>query len=253
MGGSSEPPYLYLHLTIYLYTFQLYSKLINNMNSIKTILWKDIISELRTKELISSMAAFSIVLIVLFNFSLTITRENAVFIVPPLLWISIVFIGTLGLSRSFAIEKENSAITGVLLSPVDRSMLYFAKVLSNFIFIFIIQIILTALFIFLFNLSFKGSFFNLVIVYIVGGLGFSSLGTLFSTMAINTKLRELILPVILFPLLIPLLINAIKATEILFNGGIFGEIVPNIKILVCFDIIFLVSSALVYEYVVEDS
>ena len=92
------------------------------MNSIKTILWKDIISEFRTKELLSSMGAFSIVIIVIFNFSITITRENSAFIIPPLLWISIIFIGTLGLSRSFAIEKENSAITGILLSPVDRSL-----------------------------------------------------------------------------------------------------------------------------------
>ena len=223
------------------------------MNSIKTILWKDIVSELRTKELLSSMAAFSIVLIVLFNFSLTITSENAAFIVPPLLWISIVFIGTLGLSRSFAIEKENSAITGILLSPVDRSLLYFAKVISNFLYIFVIQILLTGLFILLFNISLKGSFVSLLVVFIIGGIGFSSLGTLFSTMAINTKLREVILPVILFPLLLPVLINAIKATEIIINGGVFNEILPYLKILVCFDVIFLVASALVYEYVVEES
>ena len=223
------------------------------MNSIKTILWKDIISELRTRELLSSMAAFSIVLIVLFHFSLTITSENASFIVPPLLWISIIFIGTLGLSRSFAIEKENSAITGVLLSPVDRSLLYFAKVISNFLYIFIVQLILTALFILLFNISIKGGFINLLIVFVAGGIGFSSLGTLFSTMAINTKLRELILPVILFPLLIPVLINSIKITEIIFTGGVFSDILPYLKILVCFDVIFLVASALVYEFVVEES
>ena len=223
------------------------------MNSIKTILWKDIISELRTRELLSSMAAFSIVLIVLFHFSLTITSENASFIVPPLLWISIIFIGTLGLSRSFAIEKENSAITGVLLSPVDRSLLYFAKVISNFLYIFIVQLILTTLFILLFNINIKGGFINLLIVFIAGGIGFSSLGTLFSTMAINTKLRELILPVILFPLLIPVLINSIKITEVIFTGGVFSDILPYLKIIASFDIIFLVASALVYEFVVEES
>ena len=105
----------------------------------------------------------------------------------------------------------------------------------------------------MFNINFKGSYLNLLSVYITGGLGFSALGTLFSTMAINTKLREVILPVILFPLLIPVLINAIKATETIFNGGAFSESLGYLKILVCFDIIFLVSSALVYEYVVEDS
>ena len=222
------------------------------MNSIKAILWKDIISELRTKELLSLMVAFSIVLTVLFSFSLTVTSENAVFVVPSLIWISIIFVGTLGLSRSFAIEKENSAITGVLLSPVDRGLLYFAKVLSNILHIFIVQIFLMALFVLLFNISIKGNLLNLLIVFIVGGIGFSSLGTLFSTMAINTKLREVILPVILFPLLLPVMINAIKATEIILNGGAFTVILPYLKILACFDIVFLTASALVYEFVVEE-
>ncbi len=199
------------------------------------------------------MGAFSVVITVLFSFSLTVTRENAVFIVPSLLWVSTIFVGTLGLGRAFAMEKENSAFTGILLSPVDRSLLYFAKVLSNFLYVFIIQLLLTLFFVLFFNMEIKGSFLNLLIAFILGGIGFSSLGTLFSTMSVNTRLREVILPIILFPLLLPLLVNAINITSVVLAGGAFGEVIPSIKILICFDIIFLAASALVYEYVVEET
>ncbi len=223
------------------------------MNTIAAILWKDIINELRTKEIVLSMAAFSIVLVVIFNFSLVINNENISYLVPSLLWISIIFVGTLGLSRTFAIEKENSAITGILLSPIDRSMLYLSKVISNLIYILITQFLLLFLFVVLFNININGEIGLLIIVMILGAIGFSTLGTLFSTMAINTKLRELLLPVILFPVIIPVIINAVRATSIIFNGGGYAEISPYLKILICFDIIFLVTSALVYEFVVEES
>jgi len=223
------------------------------MNTLAAILWKDIINELRTKEIVLSMAAFSIVLVVIFNFSLVINNDNIGYLVPSLLWISIIFVGTLGLSRTFAIEKENSAITGILLSPIDRSMLYLSKVISNLIYILITQFLLLFLFMVLFNINIRGEVGLLIIVMILGAIGFSTLGTLFSTMAINTKLRELLLPVILFPVIIPVIINAVRATSIIFNGGGYAEISPYLKILICFDIIFLVTSALVYEFVVEES
>ena len=223
------------------------------MNTLAAILWKDIINELRTKEIIFSMAAFSVVLVVIFNFSLVINKDNISHLVPSLLWISIIFVGTLGLSRTFAIEKENSAITGILISPVDRSMLYFAKVLSNLLYIIVIQLLLLFLFIVLFNINLKGNTMLLIVVMLLGAVGFSTLGTLFSTMAINTKLRELLLPVVLFPVIIPVIINVVKATSVIFNGGGYAQISPFLNILISFDIIFLVTSALVYEFVVEES
>ena len=223
------------------------------MNTLASILWKDIINELRTKEIVLSMAAFSVVLVVIFNFSLVINKDNVTTLVPSLLWISTIFVGTLGLSRTFAIEKENSAITAILISPVDRSILFLSKVISNFLYILIIQFLLLFLFLFLFNINLSGDVFLLIAVMFLGALGFSALGTLFSTMSINTKLRELLLPVILFPVIIPVIINAVKATSIIFNGGGYGEISPYMNILISFDIIFLVVSALVYEFVVEES
>lgn len=223
------------------------------MNSFAAILWKDILNELRTKEIVLSMAAFSIVLIVIFNFSLVINKDNIGYLVPSLLWISTIFVGTLGLSRTFAMEKENSAITGILLSPVDRSVLYLSKVVSNLLYILIIQALLLFLFLVMFNMNLDFNLLLLITVMLLGAIGFSTLGTLFSTMAINTKLRELLLPVILFPLIVPVIINAVKATSIILSGGGYIQISPFIKIMISFDIIFIVASALVYEFVVEES
>lgn len=222
------------------------------MNSIKTIIWKDIVSEFRTKDMLFSMAAFSVVVAVLFSFSLEVTNKNAAFLVPSLFWVSTIFVGTLGLGRSFAAERENGAIIGVLLSPVDRSLLYFAKVLSNFFYVFIIQLLLLALFILLFSIKVKGGLLDLLLAFVLGGMGFSSLGTLFSTMAVNTRIREMILPVILFPLLLPVLVNAVRATSVILAGGGFSEVFPYLKILISFDIIFLAAGSLVYEHVVEE-
>ncbi len=223
------------------------------MNTFAAILWKDILNEHRTKEIVLSMAAFSIVLVVIFNFSLIINKDNIGYLVPSLLWISTIFVGTLGLSRTFAIEKENSAITGILLSPVDRSVLYLSKVVSNLLYIVIIQALLLFLFLIMFNMNFDFNLFLLIVVMLLGAIGFSTLGTLFSTMAINTKLRELLLPVILFPLIVPVIINAVKATSIILSGGGYAQISPFMKIMISFDIIFIVASALVYEFVVEES
>ena len=223
------------------------------MNTFAAILWKDILNELRTKEIVLSMAAFSIVLVLIFNFSLVINKDNIVYLVPSLLWISTIFVGTLGLSRTFAIEKENSAITGILLSPVDRSVLYLSKVVSNLLYIVIIQGLLLFLFLIMFNMNLDFNLFLLISVMLLGAIGFSTLGTLFSTMAINTKLRELLLPVILFPLIVPVIINAVKATSIILSGGEYAQISPFMKIMISFDIIFIVASALVYEFVVEES
>ena len=223
------------------------------MNGLKAILWKDIVREIRTRELLSSTAAFSIVLVVLFNFSINITSENAGFIIPSLYWISILFVGTLGLSRSFAVEKENSAITGILLSPVDRSLIYISKVTGNLIFIVLLQLFLILLFFFLFNVNFTGSILHLLVIVLLGGFGLSAVGTLFSTLAVNTKLREVLLPIIIFPIIIPVVLNSIKATTIILSGGVYGDISAYIKLLVCFDIIFFVAGAVVYEFVVEES
>lgn len=223
------------------------------MKKVAAIVWKDIITELRTKELLSTMIAFSILVVVVFNFSLNLSKQLVLMVIPSILWITFIFVGILGLSRSFALEKENNAVVGVLLTPTDRSIIFIAKCLTNFIFLSLIQLILLPLIVLFFNLEISGNVLNLVLIILFGTIGFVSVGTLFSTMAINTNLREVILPILLFPILIPLIINAVKATSVIVAGGTFGDIVQYLKILIAFDLIFFTLCAVVYEFVIEES
>lgn len=222
------------------------------MNKILAFLIKDIKNEYRTKELFSSMFTFSLLIIVIFNFSFNISRELVEKAIPSFMWISFLFAGVLGLSRSFGIEKENNAIKGTLLTPTSRSLLFLSKFLSNFIFLLMLEIILLPMFIVFFNYDLKGSLPDLMFIIIAGTCGFVSVGTLFSAMAINTRLREVILPILLFPIILPLLINAVRVTQSVLNGKSLEKVWYSIELVIAFDIIFLLVSALVYEYAVED-
>ncbi len=222
------------------------------MNKILAFLIKDIKNEYRTKELFSSMFTFSLLIIVIFNFSFNISRELVEKAIPSFMWISFLFAGVLGLSRSFGIEKENNAIKGTLLTPTSRSLLFLSKFLSNFIFLLMLEIILLPMFIVFFNYDLKGNLPDLMFIIIAGTCGFVSVGTLFSAMAINTRLREVILPILLFPIILPLLINAVRVTQSVLNGKSLEKVWYSIELVIAFDIIFLLVSALVYEYAVED-
>lgn len=222
------------------------------MNKIAAILWKDLKIELRTKELLTNMIAFSILIAAVFNFSLNLSNQIVMMVIPSILWVSFIFVGILGLSRSFALEKENSAVVGVLLSPTDRTIIFISKFLSNFLFLAVIQLILLLVFILFFNLNISGLVGELLLIFFVGNIGFVAVGTLFSTMAVSTKLREVILPILLFPIVIPVIINSVEATSIILNGGGLGDISQYLKILVAFDVIFLTLSAVIYEFVIDE-
>ena len=177
------------------------------MRKVFLFLLKDIKNEYRTKELFSSMFTFALVIILIFNFSFGISRELMGYAVPSFIWICFTFAGLLGLSRSFGIEKENEAIKGVLLTPTSPALIYISKFLSNLLFLFLLELILIPLFIVFFNYDIAGNILLLYLIIFTGTIGFVAVGTLFSTMAVNTRLREVILPVLLFPIVIPLLIN----------------------------------------------
>lgn len=222
------------------------------MKKILNIVIKDIKNEFRTKELFSSMLTFALLIIVVFNFSFSFSGELLSHAIPSFLWITFTFAGILGLSRSFSNEKENEAIKGVLMSPTDRSLIYIAKFISNTLFLLILAFLLVPMFILFFSFEIKGSLFHLLIVILAGTAGFVSVGTLFATMSINTRLREVMLPILLFPIILPLLINLVKVTEVVLSGKSFENIGYSIKLIIAFDIIFFTISALIYQYVLEE-
>ncbi len=223
------------------------------MKTVLSIVKKDILSEFRSRDMFVSMFTFSLIIIFVFNLVLDLTSNIKNLISPSALWITFLFSGSIGLSRSYSLENESEAIKGILLAPVDRSLIYLGKFVSNLIFLLIVEIITIPIFIILFNYDFSVQFLKIMLVIILGTIGFSTVGTLFSAISLNTRLREVLLPILYFPIIIPILLNAVRATSTLLSGGSLADVSSSLQVLIAFDIIFLSCGILLYEYIIEDS
>jgi len=223
------------------------------LKKILAIVRKDIVTEMRTKELFTSMLTFSLLVIVIFNFAFQFSAELVRLAAPAMLWITFTFAGVLGLSRSFALEKEGNAVLGLLLTPTDRSLIYFGKMISNTLFVFVVGLVIVPMFVLFFNYSFMDTLLPLIPVIFLGSLGFVSVGTLFSAMAVNTRLREVLLPILLFPIIIPLIVSAVRLSGQVLDGKSVTGASSALQLLVAFDIIFIAACAVVFEYVIEES
>lgn len=223
------------------------------MSSLRAIFMKDIKTELRTREFLGNTFMFALLVIVIFNFAFSITPKNIPEVAVGILWIAFLFAGTLGLGRCFAVERENDCINGLLLTPIDRTALFWAKVLSNLAFLLAMQVVVVPMFIVLYNINVMEHFAKMSLVFLLGDIGFMTLGTLISAMSVNLKARELLLPVLLLPLLIPLLIFCVKAGTVLMESGDMALYYSRIKLIAAFDVIFFVASSLLFEYIVDES
>ena len=220
------------------------------LRKVLVIVHKDVAVELRTKEMLSSMFVFSLLVIVIFSFAFELRVEDVREVAPGVLWVTFVFAGMLGLSRSFVLEKDKGCLEGLLLCPVDRSAIYFGKMLGNVIFMATVEAMIVPIFSILFNLSLFQPVLLLIVV--LGTLGFAGVGTLFSAMAVHTRSREVMLPVLLFPIVAPAMIAAVKATGGILDGQPFSEIAHWIRLLVVFDVVFFAISFMTFDYVVEE-
>ena len=220
------------------------------LRKVLVIVHKDVAVELRTKEMLSSMFVFSLLVIMIFSFAFELRVEDVREVAPGVLWVTFVFAGMLGLSRSFVLEKDKGCLEGLLLCPVDRSAIYFGKMLGNVIFMMIVEAMIVPIFSVLFNISLFQPVLLLIVV--LGTLGFAGVGTLFSAMAVHTRSREVMLPVLLFPIVAPAMIAAVKATGGILDGQPFSEIAHWIRLLVVFDVVFFAISFMTFDYVVEE-
>ena len=220
------------------------------LRKVLVIVQKDVAVELRTKEMLSSMFVFSLLVIVIFSFAFELRVEDVRKVAPGVLWVTFIFAGMLGLSRSFVLEKDKGCLEGLLLCPVDRSAIYFGKMLGNVIFMTTVEAMILPIFSILFNISLFQPVLLLIVV--LGTLGFAGVGTLFSAMAVHTRAREVMLPVLLFPVVVPAMIAAVKATGGILDGQPFSEIAHWLRLLVVFDVVFLAISFMTFDYVVEE-
>lgn len=220
------------------------------LRQVLAIVHKDITAELRTKEMFSSMFVFALLTVVIFNFAFALRVADATTIAPGVLWVSVAFAGMLGLNRSFVLEKDRGCLDGLLLAPVDRSAIYFGKMLGNFLFIAIVEAIILPIFSALFNVNLIRPW--ILLVLLLGTLGFSGVGTLFSAMTVHTRAREVMLPVLLFPVVVPALIAAIKLSAGILDGQAVADMGNWMRLLVAFDVVLIAVSYMTFDYVVEE-
>jgi len=169
------------------------------------------------------------------------------------LWLVFIFAAILILNGSFAVEREEGGLEGILMTPVDRSILYFGKTTANLVFMFLVEaVVLIFVYQVLFSSIQPERFLTLIFIIFLGTIGVISVGTLFSAISANSRMREMMLPILLLPVIVPVLIASVKATDVILGGKGFGAILPWIKILVPFDIIYVSISSLVFEYVTEE-
>ncbi|MFH1287786.1 MAG: heme exporter protein CcmB [bacterium] len=220
------------------------------------IIWaiinKDVIGELRSKETISSIIIFTILVFVIFNFTFEPGASYIDEIAPGILWVAYIFSSVLGLNRTFLPERENNCILGLMLSPIDRGAIYLAKMIGNMFFIFIVIGLSLPIFTVFYNINIFPFLPKLALVFFLSIAGISGLGTALSAMAVNTKTREIMLPILLFPIMVPVILASVKTTSGILTGETFAQISSWLKLMAAFDIIFITVSYLTFEYLIEE-
>jgi heme exporter protein B len=224
--------------------------MINYFSAFIAIFRKDLAVEWRSRQLLTAMLVFSILVILIFNFALELDARLRAEVSAGVLWATFAFAGTLGLNRSMAIEKELSSLDGLLLAPVDRSAIYFGKTTANMVFMLVVELFTLPIYAVLYNVNLFSPGF--LIVIILGSWAYSTIGTLLTAMAAQARNRELLLPVLLFPVLIPVLVAAVRASTGILDGLEMTYIWPSLNIIIAYGLIMPVLGYMFFDLIVED-
>jgi heme exporter protein B len=215
------------------------------------ILWKDLLLEFRSRDIIISVLVFGLLVVVVFNFALNVTPRLVTDLAPGILWVAFAFSGTLAMNRAFVREKEQGGLEGLILTPVSRDAIFLGKALAGFLFMLIVEAALLPVFAAL--MGFSAFSLTLVLTIVLATLGFATVGTLFSAIAVQTRSREIMLPVLFFPIILPVLIGAVEATTQAIGGAAGGVGVSRwLPLIAVFDALFLVICPWVFAFVVEE-
>jgi heme exporter protein B len=221
------------------------------LNETFLLLKKDLRLEMRRRESLLTMFFFGTLLLFVFHFSFDLRPERVAEMTPALLWLAFLFTGTLGLAQLFEGERGNHCLDALLLSPMDRGAFFLAKACFNFLLMVLVEIVVIPLFWILFNLVFWDRVPYLFLIVLLGTIGFCVLGTLLSAVTLKSRARELLLPLVLFPLMIPVILATIRCMEAILRNGELGDALPWLRLLVGFDVIFLTVGTLIFDWVIE--
>lgn len=220
------------------------------LKAVSAVVWKDLQAEFRSRELFTAMLVFSLLIILVFNFALDLDIQTRRSVTAGVLWATFTFAGTIGLNRSMAIEKDRGCLDGLLLAPVDRSAIYFGKVVSNLMFMLIVEAIVLPIYSILYDTNLLQP--GLLAVILLGSIGYVAVGTLLSAMSVQTRTRDILLPILLFPVVIPVVIAAVQASNGILTGAESSEITPWVNLLLAYNVIFIAVAYMLFDYVVEE-
>ena len=222
------------------------------LRKVLAIVWKDIVAELRTKEMFSAMFVFAVLVIVIFTFAfdLRVSGERVRQVAPGALWVAFAFAGILGLNRAFVAEKDRGCLEGLLLAPVDHTAIYFGKMISTVLFMIVVE----ALMVPVFTAFFGVNLFDLRLVFIIvlGTIGFASVGTILSAMTAQTRAREVLLPILLLPVAAPVLIAAVKATAGILDGMTMADVSLWWQLLLAFAFLYPAIAFMTFDFIVKE-
>jgi len=215
------------------------------------VVWKDVLSERRSKESLNALVFFSILLLFVFQFALGPERARVETALPGLLWLGFILAGLLAFGRTFLVERENDCWEGLVLSPGDKSAIYLGKLAGNVLLMAVVEAVLLVLFTVFFGLDFTGVLPALSLVLALGTLGLAAVGTLFGAITAQLRARELLFPVLLLPAVVPILLGSVSATQIVILGQPLAEAGAWLKLLAAADLVYLVVGVLTFEFVLE--
>jgi heme exporter protein B len=215
------------------------------------VFWKDLVVERRAKEGANALAFFAILLLFLFYFALGPDRERIRLALAGLFWLAFLLAGLLGLGRSFALERENDCLDGLILAPGDKGGLYLGKVAGTTVLMLTMEVAFVLATGLLYNLDIWAAVPRLLLVALFGTVGFVAVGTLFAAMTAQLRAREVLLPVLLLPLVVPVLLAAVRLTEAALAGEGWAATAPWWQLLLGFDVVFVVAGVLTFEFVLE--
>lgn len=219
-------------------------------STVVTLVWRDLLAEYRSREILGGGIVFALLALVVFNFAIDIQQDTAADLAPGILWIGFAFAGMLGFGRAYAGERERGTLDGLLLAPIDRGAIYLARAITNTLLMGIVELVSLPIFVALYNV--RVSWDQLLLTTALGTIGFSGAGTLVAAIAANTRAREVLLPLLLLPLTVPVLIASVKATAVAMGARPI-ESLPWLQLLFGFDVIVVAASFLVFEYVLDPS
>ncbi len=215
------------------------------------VVWKDLLVERRSKETLNALFFFSLLLLFVFQFALGPDRERLAATLPGLLWLGFILAGLLGLGRTFVVERENDCWEGLLLAPGDKSAIYVGKLAGNLLLMLVVEAMLLALFVIFFNLEIAAALPGLALVVLLGTVGLAAVGTLFAAMTAQVRARELLFPVLLLPVQVPVLLGTVKATEAVLLGEPLGAVAHWLKLLAAADVIYVAAGVLTFDFLLE--